>query len=407
MTNVHDIVIDKAGPLLPAWNAFVDGLRDLAPAMLAKLPERLKDDVHTQHEIGRLMLSALAARAIEAISADGDHPMFLPSLNLTFNIFQPNADTTYRTAFITPGGTYRLRGNAGSLRIAKIGQFASSPAENGCGTHARAYHDINALALDVEGRFDVILSPTRPIGHDGDWWELDPATNQILIRQVAYDWANERETTLSIERIDGPAPRPRPAAELLEQNLRRLAIGTANTAGFLADHVEELRRGGYVNALKIFDVVTNLGGLFGQFYYEGAFELAEDEALIIESPYPATFSYASLILTNDIYETIDWYNNHSALNGAQWRVDADNVLRVVVSARDPGVHNWLDTAGHRTGAIQGRWTDCDSNPVPTVRKVQFDELQGLLPIDTARVSAAERDRLIRDRRALLQQRPLW
>jgi hypothetical protein len=168
-----------------------------------------------------------------------------------------------------------------------------------------------------------------------------------------------------------------------------------------------LRRGGYVNALKIFDVVTNLGGLFGQFYYEGAFELAEDEALIIESPYPATFSYASLILTNDIYETIDWYNNHSALNGAQWRVDADNVLRVVVSARDPGVHNWLDTAGHRTGAIQGRWTDCDSNPVPTVRKVQFDELQGLLPIDTARVSAAERDRLIRDRRALLQQRPLW
>lgn len=407
MADMLDIVIDEAGPLIPAWNAFVDGLRDMAPAMLAKLPARLKDDVHAQQEIGRLMLSALAARAIEAISADGDHPVFLPSLNLTFNIFQPNADTTYRTAYITPGGSYRLRGHAGNLCIAKIGQFATTPPENGGGTAAKVYHDINELTLDPQGRFDVILSSERPAGHDGDWWQLDPATTSLLIRQVAYDWISERDTMLSIERIDLPVARPRPTAAALEQNLRRLAITAANTAGFLADHVEGLRREGHVNAFKIFDVVTNLGGLFGQFYYEGAFELAEDEALIIESPYPKTFSYASLILTNDIYETVDWYNNHSALNGSQWHVDGDGILRVVVSAKDPGVVNWLDTSGHTTGAIQGRWTDCDSNPVPTIRKVSIGEVAGLLPADTPKVTPEQRERIVRDRRSLLQQRPLW
>src|SRR3546814_231326 len=118
------------------------------------------------------------------------------------------------------------------------------------------------------------------------------------------------------------------------------------------DHVVQLRKEGYINKLKIFDVVSNLGGLFGQFYYEGAYELGPDEALIVEAEVPTQCGYASLILTNDIYETTDWYNNQASLNNAQWRVDGDGILRVVVSAKDPGVPNWLDTSGDPSGAIQ-------------------------------------------------------
>jgi hypothetical protein len=155
------------------------------------------------------------------------------------------------------------------------------------------------------------------------------------------------------------------------------------------------------------DVVGGFGGLFGQFYYEGAYELADDEALIIETDYPETVDYASLILTNDVFETTDWYNNHSSLNGSQWRRDADGKLRVVVSAKDPGVHNWLDTSGYPTGVIQGRWTDSSSTPMPTATKVAFDEVARLLPPDTAKITPEERDRIIRDRRAAFQQRLLW
>jgi len=398
---------DQDGTLIPAWNSFVDGLRDLAPRMLDKLPERLRDDPQVQQEIGRLMLEALAARTIETISADGDHPQFLPTLNLTLNVFQPNADTTYRTANITAGGTYRLRGRAGSLRISKIGQFGPTPSDTGGGVHAIAYHDLNTLKIDKEGRFDVLLSATKPADYKGDWWRLDPNATSLLIRQVASDWTKERDPALSIERLDKPPVRYRPAAADLEKRLRRLATITGNTAGFLADHVEGLRKEGYINKLKVFDVVTNLGGLFGQFYYEGAYDLKPDEALIIESDYPKTCSYASLILTNDIYETTDWYNNHSSLNDSQWHVNKDGKLRIVVSAKDPGVANWLDTAGYPSGAVQGRWTECSSNPVPSVRKVAVTDVAKLLPPDTRKVTVSERDQLIRDRRADLQQRPLW
>jgi hypothetical protein len=393
--------------LVPAWNEFVDGLRDLAPKMLEKLPNRLRNDPQTQQEIGRLMLAALAARTIEMITADGDHPQFLPTLNLTLNVFQPNADTIYRTANITPGGSYRLRGFAGSLRLAKIGQFGPIPSDTGQGVHTIVYHDLNTLERDEQGRFDVLLSASRPAGYEGDWWQLDPGATSLLIRQVASDWSQERDPMLSIERLDIPPMRRRPPAADLEKRLRRLASITGNTALFLAAHVEELRKEGYINKLKVFDVVTNLGGLFGQFYYEGAYELGPDDALIIESEYPKVCAYASLILTNDIYETTDWYNNHSSLNDSQWTVDKDNKLRVVVSAKDPGIANWLDTSGYPTGAIQGRWMDCDINPVPSIRKVSLAGLASELPPDTHKVTPAQRERIIRDRRAVFQQRPLW
>ena len=313
-------------PSFAAWDSFTEELHQLGSKMMAKLPERLRNDPQVQQEAGRLLLEAVAAKTIEAIGSDGDHPVFLPALNVTLNVFQPNADTTYRNAVITPGGTYRLRGERGSLRILKLGQFGPTPAKATTGISAFAYNDFNALHVDEAGRFDVILSPTKPEGYTGDWWQLAPNTSSLLLRQVDFDWKNERDPRISIERLDKPVERPRPSADDLDRRLRGLATAIGNTAFFLVDHVEGLRRDGYINRLKEFDV-SKLGGLVGQFYYEGAYELSADEALIVEAKVSYKCTYWSIILTNDIYETTDWYNNQSSLNGSQARVDSDGVLR--------------------------------------------------------------------------------
>ena len=396
--------VHRAAPLLPVWNEFIDDLRDLVPQILGKLPERLREDPQTQHEVGRLVLGALAARSIDAIGSDPDHPIFLPSLNFVLNVFQPNADTVYKTAAITPGGSYRLRGRVGSVRIARIGTFAPPSAE---GVRAENYYDVNALTVDGEGNFDVLLSPSRPENYSGDWWYLDPAATTVMIRQVANDWSTERDPVFSIERIDIPPTRSRPSATDLERRLQGLSAGVERTATLLIDHVEKLREEGFVNKFKIWDVVSNFGGLTGQFYYECVYELGEDEALIIECDYPEECTYASLILTNEIFETTDWYNNHSSLNGAQWQLDSDGKLRVVVSSKDPGVLNWLDTAGYPSGVVQGRWLESSSTPMPTLRKVAVADVQNILPADAAKVTPAERENIIRERRSRQQQRILW
>lgn len=391
-----------AGSSIPGWQEFVDKLSTLPDRMLAKLPEPMRQDPQIRQEVARLALESLASQTLSAIGADGDAPQFLPSIGQLLNVGQPNADTIYRSAAITPGGSYRITGKQGSVNLAVIAQVVPQ-GEAGAG--ARAHLDLSELKTDAQGRFDVLLSAERPQDYKGDWWQLNPAARMLMLRLVSSDWNKEVEPTLSIERVDKPVGRPRPPAEVLEHRLRALPQQVDYLALMFVDHVEQLREECFVNRLKVFDVP--FGALAGQFYYEGVYDLADDEALIIESPIPATCNYRSLILTNELYETTDWVNNHSSLNGAQAGPDPDGKLRIVVSARDPGARNWLDTAGHPQGIIQGRWTGCDSQPIPSVQKVKVQDVLKVLPKGVATVTPEQRQEILRDRRRALLERPYW
>ena len=391
---------------IPGWKHWTSQVEGLDAKIIARLPERLKNDPQVREEAGRLLLEAVASESIAAIGADPSHPVFLPAINFYLNVGQPNADTTYRSAAVDGTGSYRIRGEIGSLRILRVGLFGPIPKGPALNLPVPTYYDFKGLHLDAGGHFDVLLSPERPAGYTGDWWQLKPDTTQLLLRQVDFDWAAERDPRISIERVDKAVERPRPAAADLQKRLDGLGDAITQMALLLIDHVEQLRQQGYINKLKIFDV-SHMGGLVGQFYYEGAYDLNPDEALIVESKVPAGCTYWSIILTNDLYETTDWYNNESSLNGSQARVDSDGVVRYVVSAKDPGVPNWLDTAGYNSGAIQGRWTECSTNPIPSIQKVALTDVHKYLPAETPVVTADQRERLVRERRSQLQQRALW
>ncbi|MYM62360.1 hypothetical protein GSF27_03235 [Pseudomaricurvus sp. HS19] len=385
-------------------------LAALPAATLAKLPEDQRNDPQAQQEVARLLLQSLTMSALATLGADGDHPQFLPSIGEILNVGQPNADTIYKAADISPGGIYRLRGHKGSLNMSVIGQVGPSPADPGSdGNHpgqTRNYLYLDSLPADQEGRFDVLLSPERPKGYKGDWWKLHPKTYRLMLRQVSSDWSQQVDPAIAIERVDIPVRRLRPSASELEARLRRLPKMTEFMATMFVDQASKLRQQGYVNKLRVLDVAA-IGGLDGQFYYEGVYDLQDDEALIIEAKQPASCRYRSVILVNEIYQTLDWYNNQSSLNETQAKADSDDVLRVVVASQDPGVPNWLDTAGFSSGVVQGRWTACDSQPIPNVKKVALGELRKYLPADTAHVSNVLREQIIRERRAAYQLRRHW
>ena len=126
----------------------------------------------------------------------------------------------------------------------------------------------------------------------------------------------------------------------------------------------------------------------------GSWKLAPDEALIIEVTPPEGL-YWSYSLGNIWWETIDYGNRQSSLNGYQAVVDDDGKVRVVVAHQDPGVANWLDTAGHSEGPIILRCVRTDSAPVPETRVVPFDRLAEELPPDTRRVTAERTGRSYR------------
>lgn len=389
-----------------SWEHLIEQLRPLGEQMRQRVPPALRDDPQVMQESLRLLLGGLMRATNDALVGDRDHPMFVPELNIAQNIFQPNADTIYKTAMIAKGGCYRLRGERGDVRMMVLAQLGPDTLRTGQHHPALYQYDFDTLTLDQDERFDVLISPERPAGHAGDWWALHPDAEKFMVRIVGCGWGEEREPRFGIDRLDVAPAKGRPSLAMLAERIAEIPSVTRNCALAFPGKVQQLRDEGLINQLKVVDF-SQMTGLSRQSYYEGAYDLADDEALITEVKIPADVGYWSLILTNELYETTDWYNNQSSLNDTQALIDEDGVFRAVISARDPGAHNWLDTSGYPSGAVQGRWFDTEERPTPSIRKVKINQVRAALPAATRYVSIAERELMLRDRRIAAQMRTIW
>jgi hypothetical protein len=92
-------------------------------------------------------------------------------------------------------------------------------------------------------------------------------------------------------------------------------------------------------------------------------------------------------------------------------VDPDGLMRFVISERDPGVANWLETTGHRRGYVQIRWQRLSRDLVPEdgprAEVVPVADLPGLLPYDEqARITPKQYAERIAARQAAVAERML-
>jgi len=81
---------------IAGWQELIDRLQTLPDRMLAKMPERLRNDPQIQQEVARVAVMSITQSSIEALGGDGDAPQFLPSIGQILNVGQPNADTIYK-----------------------------------------------------------------------------------------------------------------------------------------------------------------------------------------------------------------------------------------------------------------------------------------------------------------------
>jgi hypothetical protein len=145
----------------------------------------------------------------------------------------------------------------------------------------------------------------------------------------------------------------------------------------------------------------------GQHYYQGLFRLEPGQALILETDLPETVRYWNVQLSDPLWNSIDWLNHQSSLNGRQVQIDSDGKFRAVIALDDPHVPNWLDPGGWHEGSMMLRWTEASSGPAPTLISVSVGELRDHLPADTPFVTPVERDIAVRARRRGVQLRRRW
>lgn len=390
---------------LPGWEDYIDLLRPIG-ARLSGSGWDLEATGHGQ-ELWRAGFAAIAQGFINFVYMNPEYPDWVPAYDYALNLAAPVPDYRYKACLIEGDGVYRISGFRGTSRFVDLTVFTSL-FSLGIKGPVSTRISLDDLTLGEDGAFAFILSAERPAGHSGDWFALDPRAIRLQVRHASYDWLNEIDARMAIERLDRPAPRPRETPELLSAKLAKLAAWTENTVLFGTEHIKRQAEKGLINRLEPMDWGA-VGGFDKtiQAYVEGLYDLADDEALILETELPERARYWSFLLSDPLFATIDWMNRQSSLNGHQARIDADGRVRMVVANVDPGVPNWLDTGGYPRGVIQVRWNECSSQPTPSVTTVKIADLRAHLPADTPVVSPEERDSQLRLRRAGAQMRSRW
>lgn len=377
-------------------------LADLASAH-QRLSGHLVGQDRVSEELSLAMLGGLMSAYLGRICADPVHPAFLPGAGYHQRMGMPNPDTVYLTASIDGEGIYRISGDRGTAPDVCLMPMGG-PTPAGLKTYPAI--DLHSFDLNADGLLDLVVSARRPDGHRGPWQEIAPDVRSLMLRSVSDAWGQDRDPVLAITRLDRPTRRARTRPEDLAARLAGLVPTLEGMLGFGMRKVATLQAQGVVNAVAAVDYSAG-GGLLGQWYHEGVFELAADQALVVEADLRGGIETLSLALTDALGCTLDWANAQSSLNRNQARRDDDGFLRVVLSDRDPGVHNWLDTAGHRLGVMQFRWTGCAQAPAMTFRLTRLDEVGSALPFDTPAISPAEREMILRERAATAQRRVYW
>ncbi|HEV8296628.1 MAG TPA: DUF1214 domain-containing protein, partial [Acidimicrobiales bacterium] len=299
----------------------------------------------------------------------------------------PNVDNTYLRARVRGDRAYRIVGNRGIAHGFLISTHEGDMQLEQYGVYDEIWHD--QLATDPDGSFELIVGAGRPAGHQGNWLPLHPDSDNITVRIYYQDWSRERPPELRIERIGGeglaPAP-PTPAsfAASLEDALDWIEKSTHYWNRYVNRSREEIGE----NALGL--PRSAPGGANDIAYGGGFFDLADDEAFIIEGEPPDAWFWNYMLYNLGWMESLDFANRVTSLNGQQIHIDDDGRYRIVIAHEDPGVPNWLDSTGLSQGMIAFRYVRTATMPAPTHRIVKFDRIRDTLPASTPEVTAATR-----------------
>lgn len=396
-----------------SWPDITAALQPIAPRLMDRWGRERSADAH--QDMDRLLLSAAAGAYLSHVCLDPAQPAFAPLWNPWLNMAGPNPDYVYRVADVDPKGVYRLSGHRGTCRFVEVAQsgwemmMPRPAAPTGSAPPAAPpkplpFHDLDTLTIGADGRFSVILSPQRPQGHDGDWWPLDPRCIKLMLRSCACDWLNEVDARVAIARLDAATPMTR--AEL-SRRMGNVAKWAEGILAFDIAHAQHYRDTHETNQLLVSQAMLQGGGVAEQLYYDCWYDIGEDEALIIDTAVPDTARYWQLLVADDRFSTVDWVYRQSSLNDAQMHVGSDGRVRAVVSARDPGIPNWLDKADNRNGIVQMRLKSASAVPDPITRLVKIGDIFDHLPPDTPRISPEERAQTLRRRAEGAQMRIYW
>jgi hypothetical protein len=316
---------------------------------------------------GYKWIFTILAVGLEAhVWADKDRPRFVDIVGPSRKWGGDNADAYYQYAPIDPRRTYRVRGRIGDAVYFSLTVYGGPDDGRYSERIVGAVNDRD-VPIAPDGTFEIVLSPEP---HDGPSIRLEPDAVCAITRDYLVDPVHGRRLEWRIEADDPPATR----RDSDEDLARRFTVALT----WLRDQAQivPIPLGEPNTVDEPYPVPQRtFGWAAGDAAYAmGSFQLADDQALVIEGRSPAC-AFWNVCLWNQLLHTYDYAYERVTLNGGQIVPEPDGSWRVVVAACDPGHSNWLSTAGHPQGRIWFRWFLPEETPErPRTRVVGLDDV---------------------------------
>ena len=348
---------------LESWDALCDQLREAGRRVMEAAPDDARDRAE-----GLRYLARLVAAFLGGVTAD-PAPARQVLVSRPMKVGLDNPDFVYYRASLDPNFRYVLRGELGDAQFLGIGAFSGNLGAKE-GLVRDGYVETTQLEVDAEGGFELGISTEE---QPGNWLAMGPATNALQVRQVLLERRHQRPARLELDKL-GESPAP-PALDP-ERFLRSLLGAGGLVAGTLGQFLGWSQHfQGHKHEVRPIpaELMAFAQGDPNTSYNYSYWELAEDEAFVIEFTPPAC-EYWNLQIGNHWLESLDFFHHDTHVNHHTAVADEEGRVRVIVARRDPGLPNWLDTAGHARGGLALRWAGADATPEPVCRVVSLQEI---------------------------------
>jgi len=333
-----------------------------------RMVEHLADDEVTLLEAHKWILSILQVAAEVNLWADTARPRFVEIVGPYKKWGGDNADAFYCYAPVDPARTYRVTIEPGDAVYMSLTVYGG-PDDGRYSTHIVGTVNSRDAPPGPDGTIRIVLSTREPSEAGVAWIRLQADAVAAITRDYLEDPVTGRRAVWHIE-ADDPPETYREDDAGLARRIRAMTTWVREQSSIVPIPL------GTPNAIDPPYPVptTTFGWAAGDAAYAmGAFELEDDEALVIRARSPECVFW-NLCLWNRLLHTYNYDYERVTINGAQVHYEDDGSFIIVVSARRPAHPNWVSTAGHRSGRIWFRWF----LPAETPEQPQVE----VLPVET-------------------------
>lgn len=352
-----------------AWAEFCDALKEAGNIIQS---EKAPQDPFSQAE-GYRYLTRLLRGGLESFLEHYDpaFPQLRCGAHETIKLGADNPDNRYESASIKPQYDYRITGTRGTVDYLGFGTVINKYASGGS-METTGYLDSREMDINPDGTLDIIISQKE---HPGNWLAMGRETNSINVRQTFQDRVNEKAAELKIHRIGAENDRPKPlTAEKLDRALQGAVMFVKGSAQLFEDWAESFVPTTNEMAAADQAYCQAIGGDPNIFYFHSAWDIADDEVLVLEAAEVPDCQTWNFQLNNWWMESLDYRYHTIHINKHTAHYEADGSVKLVISHSDPGHPNWVETAGHNNGTMCWRWIGAKDHPPVSARVVKLADL---------------------------------